>query len=423
MVWKNNSFYVGFFLAIREIRRSNPWTTALITLIIGLTFFNMLFIGGLLFGLADGFFSSYKTYYSGDIFVSPAVSKNDIEQTENVISVIKSLPSYKGMSVRYVTSGILAYNYQNKLLPTDLSESATGQLVGIDPVAEDKVTHLSRALVAGAYLSPTDVDEILVGSTLMQKYATVRNAANTAGTRILTTADVGSRVLLTVNNIQKEVIIKGVITTGVPAVDGRIYMVDSVVRQLMGNTNLNANEIAVSLTPNASDTNAENYIIKNLANDQDIVVQTSGEILPAGVASEIQVFTKLDDLIGGIALIISSITIFIVNYVNAITRRKYLGILKGIGISSNAIEISYVFQAFFYAISGIVIATILIMGLLVPYFELHPFSISGISGTIAITMGDVYLRAIELTIASVVSGFIPAWIVARQNTLDAILGR
>jgi len=274
---RDNTLLVSFFLSTREIRRSNKWTSLLIILIISLTFFNMLFIGGLFLGIINGFLGAFQTYYSGNIIVSPATSKNDISQTENILSIVKSLPTYISLSTRYTTNATLLYNYQNKVRPSDVSESAAGQLVGIDPAMENKTTSLSTAVVAGSYLTRYDSDQILVGSTLMQKYATIRNAGNSIGTKVLVTADIGSRVLLTVNGVQKEVTIKGVITTNVPTVDGRIYMLDSSVRQFMGNTNLNASEIAILLSPGVSANQAKNYVIQNIPNKEDVRVQTSAD--------------------------------------------------------------------------------------------------------------------------------------------------
>ena len=45
-------------------------------------------------------------------------------------------------------------------------------------------------------------------------------------------------------------------------------------------------------------------------------------------------------------------TIFIVIFINALTRRKFIGILKGVGINGKAIEMSYMFQSIFYALFG-----------------------------------------------------------------------
>jgi len=42
---------------------------------------------------------------------------------------------------------------------------------------------------------------------------------------------------------------------------------------------------------------------------------------------------------------------------------------------------------------------------------------------LAIGYSNVFYNALALLITSFISGFIPAWLVTKQNTLDAILGR
>ncbi len=423
MIWKDNSLYVGFFLAFRDIKRNNPWTTALIILVISLTFFNMLFLGGILLGFASAAIGTYPQYYSGDVFLIPTTTKTSIEDTNTIISVINSLPTVKVVSARETSTGLLEYNYQNKLRPTDLSESASGTAAGIDPVAENKMSNLSSAVVAGSYLTPSDADEIIIGSNLIQKYATVRGAVLAVGSKVLQHADIGSRVRLTINGVQKEVTIKGVFTTNSVFVDSRIYMTESAFREMTQNQSVNANEIAIRLTPNASQEEAKKFISKNLPKNENVIVETSREALPSSIYSIIQALGKLGNLVGAIALMVSAVTIFIVIYVNAITRRKFIGILKGIGISAQAIEISYIIQALFYAISGMTISTIFILGLLKPYIDLHPFNFVSINASLAIGYSDVFSNGIALLITSFISGFIPAWLVTKQNTLDAILGR
>lgn len=423
MTRKNNSFSVGFFLAFREIKRSNPWTTGLIILVICLTFFNMLFLGGILIGFAESSLGTYPQYFSGDVFIIPSTNKNNIEDTSTILSVVKSLTTVKAISVRETAAGTLEYNYQNKLRRADLPESASGTIAGIDPVEEDKMSHLSGAIVAGSFLSPADSNQIIIGSNLIQKYATIRGATLAVGTKILQTADVGSRVLLTINGVQKEVTIKGVFTTNSIFIDSRVYMTESDFREMTQNTSLSSSEFAIRLIPGASATEAKTFIQKNLPRHENVVVETGQEALPSSIYTLIQALGKLGNLVGAIALIVSAFTIFIVIYVNAITRRKYIGILKGIGISVRAIEISYIFQALFYSVSGIVLSSIFILGLLKPYFDIHPINFASINASLAIGIGDVIPNAIALLITSFISGFIPAWLVTKENTLDAILGR
>lgn len=420
MEWLQNSvWYVGFFLALRDIKRSNPWTTSLIIFVMTLTFFNMILLGGVLNGLATGMADSFNRYYSGDVFISPTVHKNTIEQTDTISQIVESLPTYKDKSVRFTGQALVEYGYQEKIRLPDATESVSGTLVGIDPLTENKVTNLSSVVSKGTFLTPDGVDGVLLGKDLLEKYS------NTTfpGQKKLKTADVGSRVRVTINGIQKEFVVKGIISAKNQTVDGRIYMLDTTVRELLGRSSVNANEIAVRLKPNSSAVLAEKYITKNLQNSTDIEVRTSAQTLPGGVSDIRKTFSLLGNMVGGIALVVGAITIFIVIFVNAITRRKYIGILKGTGISASAIELSYIFQSLFFALSGIVIASVLIMGLFKPYLALHPLQFPVAEGQLDVTFINLFVRAAILTFIALISGFIPARLVTRQNTLDAILGR
>lgn len=420
MTWlKSSVWYVGFFLAQRDIKRSNPWTTALIVFVMTLTFLNMILLGGVLNGLATGMAESFNRYYSGDVFISPAIHKNTIEQTDAIANVVTTLPTFKDKSVRFTGQAIVEYEYRKIIRTTDVPESVSGTLVGIDPVSEDNVTKLSDNVIEGSFLTPQDADGLLLGKDLLEQYS------NTTfpGQKKLTTVKTGSRVRVTTNGVQKEFVVKGIIGAKNQTVDGRIYVIDTTARELLGRNNLNANEIAVRLQPNASADDAEKYITSNLGNNNDVEVQTSAETIPGGVADIRKTFNLLGNMVGGIALIVGAITIFIVIFVNAITRRKFIGILKGTGISANAIELSYIFQSLFYALSGIVIASLLIMGIIKPYLAIHPLQFPVTEGQLDVTVFNIFVRGVILTFVALISGFIPAWLVTKQNTLDAILGR
>lgn len=417
---KDTSFSVGLFLATRDIKHSNPWTTALIIFVMSLTFLNMILIGGILLGLAEGMKNSFKQYYSSDILITPSSENVVIEETDSINTVIASLPTAVAATQRFTSSARVEYGYLNKIRSTDVVESAAGILTGIDPVAEDKVTQLSEEMIEGEYLNPNDVDSVLLGKDFFERYS---NRPDTSTAKRLETAQVGSRVKIIVNGIEKEVTVKGIVGTDNNTVDSRIFMVDTAVRGLLNRTELNANEIAIVLQEGASPEDAQSYLISNIQNNNDITIQTAAEAVPGSSADITKTFRLLGNLVGVIALIVGAITIFIVIFVNAITRRKYIGILKGIGISAKAIEISYVLQALFYAIAGIFFASLFIMGFLKPFLDVHPLVLPIAEGRLAVTGGDLVIRGIILTITSLISGYVPARIVTKQNTLDSILGR
>ncbi len=134
-------------------------------------------------------------------------------------------------------------------------------------------------------------------------------------------------------------------------------------------------------------------------------------------------FGLLGDMMGGIAVVVSSITVFVVIYVNALTRRKHIGILKGIGINGNAIIKAYIMQSLFYAVVGIVIGFIILFLLLVPYFDKNPVNFPMSDGILAVTVLGTIMRVGILTRITAVAGFLPSWLIIKQNTLDSILGR
>jgi len=134
-------------------------------------------------------------------------------------------------------------------------------------------------------------------------------------------------------------------------------------------------------------------------------------------------FALLGNIVGSIGLVVASITIFIVIFVNAITRRKFIGILKGIGISSQAIEIAYVFQSIFYAALGIGVGLIILYGFLVPFIAANPIQFPFSDGILVAEVPATASRVLLLGLATLIAGYVPARIVVKKNTLDSILGR
>lgn len=411
-------FTVGKFLAIRELKRNNPWSTALIIFVMSLTFFNMVLMGGILIGLADGMMNSFKTYYSSDILIKPASQNVSISQSSMLDSLIKSLPSYQALSKRYTVAAILENENKVKIKETDIGQRVSGTIVGINPSEEDAVTGLSTQIITGEFLNDYDTESVVLGKGLLAEYSKGSSTESR-----LEGVLIGSRLKLIIGASNMEVTVKGIIDTGNTTVDSRIFILESSMRALTKNHSLNVNEMAVLLHPNADNKEAKSYILDNFPYNTDIIVETAEETLPKAISDMKKTFSMLGNIVGVISLIVGAITIFIVIFVNAITRRKYIGIMKGIGISARAIEISYVIQSLFYALSGIIFSSFIIIWFLAPWFDLHPLKFPVTEGKLAITTSGLIVRGLILTATAFISGYIPAKMVTKQNTLDAILGR
>ncbi len=410
--------FVGQFLAFRELKRNNPWSTALIIFVMSLTFLNMVLMGGILTGLAEGMMNSFKTYYSSDILIKPATQYVSISQSSMLNSVIKSLPSYQASSSRYTTPAILENENKVKIRAIDIGQRVNSTIVGINPKDEDAVTGISSEIILGEYLKEYDTDGIILGKSLLVEYS--QGSSTEPRLKDIT---IGSRLKLIIGNEDIDVFVRGIVDTGNSTVDGRAFMLESTMRPLINNHSLNASEIAVLLNPDSSREEAKEYILKNFSYDTDVIVETAEETLPKAISDMKKTFSMLGNIVGVISLIVGAITIFIVIFVNAITRRKYIGIMKGIGISARSIEVSYVMQSLFYALSGIIFSSLIIIWFLAPWFDIHPLKFPVTEGKLAVTTSGLVMRGLILTLTAFISGYVPARMVTKQNTLDAILGR
>ena len=382
------------------------------------TFLNLVVVSGILVGLIQGAVDAVKSDYMSDVIVSTLPDKSYIENSPEVISIIKSLPEVEAMTARYVQGGKVEANYKTKIKDTDKSDIANGSFTGIDPGDEDKVTKLSRFIVAGKYLEHGDYDQVVMGAYLLKKYMPV----DSPGFTTLSNVGVGSKVRITVGNVTREVTVKGIVKAKVDEVSMRVYMPDDQFRSLIGRSDYNVSEIAIKLKQGASPELVRD-ILKANGVDKVAKVQTFTEGEPKFVKDMQNTFALLGNILSSIGLVVASITIFIVIFINAITRRKFIGILKGIGISEQAIEISYILQSFFYALCGSVVGLIVLYAFLQPAIAAHPIDFPFSDGILVAPIGGTMFRVGLLMFTTIVAGFIPARLVVRKNTLDSILGR
>ncbi|MFA5778236.1 MAG: FtsX-like permease family protein [Candidatus Paceibacterota bacterium] len=409
---------IGFFLAKRQIKRSSLWTTVLIIFVMFFTFLNLVVVTGILIGLLQGAIDAVRNHYTSDVIISSLNNKTYIENSPEVIRIVKSIPEVEAISSRYSEGGTLEANYKTRTNEKEKPNIASTTIVGIDPMAENKVTDLSKFVIEGEYLSPGDYDQILIGAFLSKKYLDF----DYPGFSALRDVGPGIKVRMNIKGIEREVTIKGVIKSKVDQIDMGVFMIDSQLRSMIGRNDYNIDEVAIKLKKGADPVLVRDTLKQNGVS-QVAKVQTYADAQPKFIKDMIDTFTILANALSSIGLVVASITIFIVIFINAITRRKFIGILKGIGISESAIEISYILQSFFYAFCGSIIGIIVLYAFLQPYMAANPINFPFSDGILVAPIGGTLMRVGLLVITTIIAGFIPARLVVRKNTLDSILGR
>jgi len=382
-----------------------------------LTFLNLVVVSGILIGLIEGAVEANKEYYTSDVIISTLDKKNYIEQTPMILDIVDAMPETAAYSARYLGSGRVEANYKTAVKEEEI-DSAGASFIGIDPEAEENLTGISRFVVEGEYLEPGDYDQILLGSYLLTEYFPVESASFPT----LDDVEIGGKVRVTIGDIQREMTVKGIVLSKVDEVSYRVYFVDSQFRSLIGREDYNVGEISIRLNQGADPNLVKSALLRSGVG-QYARVQTFEDAQPKFLQDIKDTFALLGNMISSIGLAVASITIFIVIFINAITRRKFIGILKGIGISGRAIEVSYIFQSFFYAACGSLIGILILYGFLEPFVSAHPIDFPFSDGILVAPVADTIFKVIILIITTIIAGYIPARMIVRKNTLDSILGR
>lgn len=409
---------IGLLLGFRQIQRANIWTTILIVFVMMLTFLNLIAVSGILVGLIAGAERAVREDSLGDLIISAREDEDQILETEAFVRQLEAFPEISAYSVRYEGGGVLEANYKERRDLRGERDIANVRVTGIDPFQEDAMTGLSEDVIVGEFLNPEEEGYILLGALYTEEYA------SNFGDIFETVSGIkpGDTVRLTSGTVSKEFIVKGIVQSKVDEVSLNSYIPEREFRRLFNRFDRNADQIVVRLTDqNQSDELKASLVASGL--DSLAKIQTYDEGKPKFITDIKNTFNILGTFIGSIGIVVASITIFIIIFINALSRQRQIGILKGIGIDRKAIEVAYVMQAAFYALLGSLLGVLVTYGFLIGYFERNPINFPFSDGIlVAEPIGTLY-RFVALFLITLIAGFLPAWMIVRKNTLNSILGR
>lgn len=412
------SLQVGVFLALRQIWRTSRGTSALIIFVMTLTFLNLVVVNGILVGLVLGSSIAYRQQYSGDVIISSLAERNAIRKSESVVARAEAMSSVEVVTARLIVPARIEANYRQKDVRLQKIDSRGTQIAGIDPDDEDAVTDLSHRVIEGEYLNPRKNGEILVGSGLLERYT----QGAPPGQEGLPGVEVGDTVRLVIGDTTTEVTVRGIIKSKIGQVNQRLFMPQRELRQLAGKADLDVNEIVLLLKPDRSPEAVKEALIA-AGVDELGRIQTWKESQGEFFRDIEDTFRVLGNVIGGIALAVAALTVFIVVLINALTRKRYIGIMKGIGVCGIAIEVSYIVQALIYAVIGTSIGLVFLYLYIKPRFDANPIDFPFSDGIIVAPIEEVMARVLILLAITVLAGYLPARYIVSRNTLNTILGR
>lgn len=402
---------LSFFLAFKSIRRGNKATTALIIFILSLAFVNLVFIAGILNGILVGINKQIITNLVSNVVIEPQeepTKKDFIIHARDIMDQVQQIPGVAATASHYKLAGTLSFDKEKNGKPTVRS----GEIIGVDPENEKNISNISRKIIDGQYLENPGQGEIILGTDIAGGYGQSEEIANLGGVKV------GDKIKITFSSgAIRELTVKGIFKVNFGFVDRLAFITSKEAESI-----LDVNDSASQILIRTKETGGEKYFVNRIQPLVPNLKVYDWNHYVGGLGDVSRSFNMITGIISVIGLTVAAITIFILIYVEVVNKRRQIGILKAIGIKQDIIIYSYIIQALFYALFGIVIGSVIVIFAIVPFFESHPLNLPVGETGITLDKTGLILNALSLLTASLIAGFIPSWRGARENILKAIWG-
>ncbi len=395
----NHELRTAYFVSIKYFKR-NYKLLFFLTVILSLSFVNIVFFSSINKGLTLTLNSQVISYTTGDIIIEPKEGVLLLENIDYLVNKILTIPGVVDVSTRY--DQVVSVKKGDKISGT--------RLISIDPEKEYQVSQIEASLIDGKSIGRYETGAIMMGVEI----------ANAQGSRTLSRgygidADVGDTVEIEFDRAhKKDYVVKGVFDTRFWESDFFIVVNHRDIESLL-NLHNKGSYIMVKVDDRSK---VDDYKREILKFGMDVEVSTWQEKtgFVQKIADSLGVIEVLMFLAG---IIIASVTIFITMYIQIHNRMKFIGIMRALGISRNAIVIAYLLQVLFYCFIGITIG-ILAIGLLIRYFISHPLNLPMGLVVPHVTNAGIIAAAGGIVLASLISVLIPSVAITKKNIIFTI---
>jgi putative ABC transport system permease protein len=399
----------SFFLARTSIVRGNKATLAMTILIMTLAYVNLIFISSVFGGIVEAINEQSINNLYGNIVIAPADDEIYIEN-KDAIDSIDTIPGIIASSAHYTNNTVISYDENH-----DGRDIQQGKWLvkSIDIEDEIKVTKISESIIEGEYLEDNDRNKIVIGKEIAGGHGGDLDHLSLGGLYVGDEIDVKFS-----NGIKRTYTIKGIFSTKNSQADQMAFVTTKEMESILHVYNL-ASEIIVKIDEKGQEEGYIEQIRQAGLHKEDI---KTWEQLTGFTSSASKSFMMISIILGVIGTIVAGITIFIIIFVSIVNKRKQIGILKAIGMKEDTIILSFVMQAIFYAMIGIIFGVSIILFFVRPFFIDNPldFPVGWVS--LKITFNIIRISNISLMVAALIGGFIPAFRGTKESILDSISG-
>jgi ABC-type lipoprotein release transport system permease subunit len=363
-------------------------------------------------GIFDNLIRNVVSFYTGYVQIhgkgywKDQTLENCLPLTDSLLQSVLATPGVASVTPRLEAFSLASFG-----------ETTKGcMVVGIDPEAENRITHLKDKLISGEYPGKD-------GSGLM----VAEGLANSMGVRTGDTLVLLGQSMYGSTAAGKYAI-TGILRFGSPDLNRRLVYLDIGTARLMYDTGERVTSLVVSPTDETR--------FRLLASTLQTIFQENADVMTwedkmPDIVQHIETDTASMYIISGVLYLLISFGIFSTLLMMLAERRREFGMLVALGMKRGLLArlavVESVLVAFLGAIAGVLISFPAVLylkknpikawGALRETFE--QFGFEAIFPTVV--QADIFISqtAIVLTLALVLAVY-PAWHIMRLNTVQAI---
>ena len=397
------SVRVGLFLGARALLRGNRGVAVLTTLMMLLIYASLLFLPSLIQGAVNRVNGQLVNTLTSDIVITPGSRGTTIDGVDAYLSQIRGTAGVAQATQVYRVGSQISYG----------AGSGSWPVLAIDPSTYAQVFTTPQNLFAGEFLSQQAPDQVFMGIGIAGAGQTRIRGYRTT----LKSVEVGSQVSIALNNGRSYGFnVLGIYDNQFPLSDGDAFLSMTQAQQLLPGIADQATAIYVKTQPGAG----VDQVVNRLGGVRGGMTFETSADLGATVEDQVATFTLISDILKVVSLLTAAITIFMVTYVDLISRRRQIGVERAIGITSTAVVISYLLKALAYAVAGVVSGLVVFQYVITPIVQRHPFQFPNGPVTLATTWEEMVGDLLILAAVAAAAALIPSIRSTHLRLLDAI---
>ncbi|MDD5312408.1 MAG: FtsX-like permease family protein [Dehalococcoidia bacterium] len=410
-------YKLALFLAFKSIIKGNHWTLALIIAVMAFSFVNLIFTSSIISGVMATLDQQMIDTMFANIVLSPEENEYYIEKVDELLPKLEQLDGVAAVSAHLNSTAFIEYRWKEKLSQADRGKSGTWSVIGIDPNNEINVTSIHEHLVEGQYLDNNDRDQVLLGVEVAGG-----SRSQTPDFLNLGGVHAGDKVRLTFENgIMREYTVKGIFCAREMQRADHLAFITRKEMASVFNRQVFYDR-ATQILVRTADGRGEGSIIPAIKGTGFKGEVRGWDEYAGAQHAVIGTFGVIGSVIGAVGLIVATIVMFIIIYINVLNKKRQIGILRAVGIPRDAIVGSYLIQALSFAGAGIVLGFCLINFVVHPVLAAFPIDLPIGPLNLKVEMGRMVISAFALLIASLMAGLVPAVTVMRENITRTIWG-